>query len=130
MKFGFVMLVLVFVAVITSACSNSRTTAVNSNESEFIWEQYGDCKYYYKRTDDRVVAMFISCTLPYDRAAVADAMKDVLGHAYGEKVFSEPYNKDYKVCMTGREHIFCASPGGNGAGKVISLVIDRTSPFR
>lgn len=116
--------------VIMVACTNCQTRTASDAGDEFKWEEYRGCKYFYKREDERVTAMFISCTLPWNRESIVGGMHDVLGHAYGEAVFSEPYSKDNKVCMTGREHVYCATPGGSLANGISSLLIGRTSALQ
>jgi hypothetical protein len=116
-----------FALALLIACGNSQARRANSSEDEFKWEEYRGCKYFYKSEGERLTAMFVSCTLPWNHESVVGAMHDLLGHAYGETVFSEAYSKNSKVCMTGREHVYCGSAGGSLANGINSLVIDRTS---
>lgn len=117
-----------FALALLIACGNSEARRATNPDDEFKWEEYQGCQYFYKSEEGRVTAMFTSCTLPWNHESVVGAVRDVVGHAYGETVFSEPYSKNSKVCMTGREHAYCASAGGSLANGVNSLSIDRTRP--
>lgn len=83
--------------------------------------------YSYKKDGEKTVATFGPKLLPYNKAVVSAAIRDVIFRSYGDKIDSDPHIQGTGATQTIRvnssEHQYLIVPTSEPNGEIHSLII-------